>query len=132
VSPDLDNPYLEPYRHFHDQPFAGLFDPTRPNALLNLANQGVNIVRTTVLEVDTTNATGGITNIPFIARQANAASMRSTFWIQELAEKDTNGNAKLRLQYSQVVLLDFFTRRDGFPGLIRWPHISINTLEKVS
>ncbi len=58
--------------------------------------------------------------------------MKSTFRIQELAEKDDSGNPKLRLQYSQVVLLDFFPRFDGAPGLIRWPHVSINTLEKVA
>jgi hypothetical protein len=47
-----------------------------------------------------------------------------------LARKDVNGDPVLRLQYSQVIFLDFFPRRDGALGLIRWPHISINTLEK--
>jgi hypothetical protein len=61
--------------------------------------------------------------------------MKSIFWIQELADKDKYGEPKLRLQYLQVVMLDFFPRRDGLPpgccpGLIRWPHVSINTLEK--
>ena len=41
------------------------------------------------------------------------------------------GEPKLRLQYTQVVILDFFERRDGLPGLIRWPHVSISTLDKV-
>ena len=58
--------------------------------------------------------------------------MNSTFWIQELEELDAAGKPKLRLQYSQVVMLDFFPRRDGLPGLISWPHVSINTLEKVA
>jgi hypothetical protein len=91
-------------------------------------------VKTTTLTVDSTIPTGGIANIPFVVRKANAAFMKSTFWIQELAEKDVNGDSKLRLQYLQVVMLDFFPRRDGFPGccpgLIRWPHVSINTLDK--
>ena len=139
VSQDLNaNPYLTPYKQFHDNPFKGNvaapgfpgFDPTNPQNLLDLANQGVNIVKTTTLTVDTNNATGGIVNIPFVVKQANAASMKSTFWIQELAEKDSQGNSKLRLQYLQIVMLDFFPRRDGLPGTIRWPHISINTLEK--
>ena len=82
--------------------------------------------------VDTAVETGGIVNIPFIVKQANAADMKSTFWIQELAEQDDSGNPKLRLQYLQIVLLDFFERRDGLPGLIRWPHVSINTMEKVA
>jgi hypothetical protein len=132
VPRDLDNnPYLAPYKQFHDNPFQGLFDPTSPNELLKAANQGVNIQKTTTLAVDTTAPTGGIANIPFIVKQANAASMRSTFWIQELADLDADGNPKLRLQYSQVVMLDFFPRRDGLPGPIRWPHVSINTLERV-
>jgi len=125
------NPYLEPYSHFHENFFEGLFDPVNPNELLKVANQGVDIVKTTKLEVDTTVDSGGIANIPFIVKQANASDMKSTFWIQELAEKDEAGNPKLRLQYSQVISLDFFPRRDGLPGLIRWPHVSINTLERL-
>jgi hypothetical protein len=124
------NGYLAPYKHFHDNPLEGLFDPTDPTALLKAANQGVGIVRTTKLEFDTTVASGGINNIPFIVTQANASEMKATFWIQELAETDAAGNPRLRLQYVQVVQLDFFPRFDGGPGRIKWPHVSINTLEK--
>ena len=139
VTQDIEaNPYLAPYKKFHDNPFKGKvtapgfpgFDPTMPQNLLELANNNVKVVKTTTLTVDTSNPTGGIVNIPFIVKQANAASMKSTFWIQELEEKDCNGEPKLRLQYAQVVMLDFFPRRDGLPGSIRWPHVSINTLEK--
>lgn len=139
VNQDLDNPYLEPYRHFHDNPFVGNvgpgfqgFDPVAPHLLLALANAGLAVSRTTVLALDTTLATGGVKNIPFIVKQANAVSMKATFWIQELAEVDDEGSPKLRLQYLQVVILDFFPRLDGLPGLVGWPHVSINTLEKVS
>lgn len=128
---DNGNPYLAPYRHFHENLFEGLFDPVEPHKLLVAANAGLNIAKTTTLELDTAVETGGIVNIPFIEKQANAADMKSTFWIQELAEKDEQGNPKLRLQYLQVVVLDFFPRRDGLPGPIRWPHVSINTMEKV-
>jgi hypothetical protein len=51
--------------------------------------------------------------------------------LQELAEKDANGDPKLRLQYTQTVMLDFFKREDGKEGRIKWPHVSINTMEKV-
>lgn len=133
VPQDLDTDYLAPYRHFHDNPFQGLFDPVHPHLLLEEANRNVSIERTTSLFVDSTLETGGIVNIPFVVRQANAASMKSTFWIQELAEKGEDGRPKLRLQYLQIVLLDFFRpRRDGLPGRIRWPHVSINTMEKVA
>ncbi len=130
VSQDLDSRYLAAYRHYHDNPFLGLFDPTDPTALLNVANQGVNIVRTTVLEFDTTVEHGGINNIPFIVKQANASEMKATFFIQEV--EDEQGRITLRLQYVQVVQLDFFPRLDGGPGRIKWPHVSINTMEKVS
>lgn len=137
VDQDLNNPYLAPYKHFNDNLFQGLFNPVSPNDLLEAANQGVEIEKTTVLDVDSTRPTGGIANIPFIVRQANATVMKSIFWIQELKEKDKYGKSKLRLQYSQLVMLDFFPRVDGLPpgccpGLIQWPHVSINTMEKVS
>ena len=136
VDQDLKNPYLAPYKHFNDNLFQGLFNPISPNDLLEEANNGIEIERTTVLDVDSTHPTGGVVNIPFIVRQANATVMKSTFWIQELKEKDKHGKPKLRLQYSQLVMLDFFPRVDGLPpgccpGLIQWPHVSINTLEKV-
>jgi hypothetical protein len=137
VTADLSNPYLAPYNHYHTNPFKGTvndagfpgFDPTQPNELLKLASHRSSIKRTTVLEVDTTIETGGISNLPFIVKQANAASMKSTFWIQEVGNDD--GSSRLLMQYSQIVILDFFNRRDGHPGVIRWPHVSINTLETV-
>lgn len=133
VNQNIDtNPYLAPYKHFHDNLFRNVFDPTDPTALLTAANQGVDITRTTVLEFDTTVETGGISNIPFVVKQANASEMKATFFIQELAETDAHGRPKLRLQYVQVVQLDFFARFDGGPGRIKWPHVSINTLEKVT
>ena len=140
VNHDLENNrYLAPYKHFHDTPFVGTvtfpgfpgFDPVHPEALLDLANGGVNVTSTTVLELDTSHPTGGIKNIPFVVRQADAGSMKSTFFIQELAP-DEEGNVGLRMQYVQIVMLDFFPGRDGLPGRIRWPHVSINTLTKVA
>jgi hypothetical protein len=130
VSQDLNSGYLAAYKHFHDNPFQNLFDPTDPTALLKAANQGVNIKQTTILEFDTTVERAGISNIPFIVKQANASEMKATFFLQEI--EDEQGNTKLRLQYVQVVQLDFFPRRDGGPGRIKWPHVSINTMEKVS
>lgn len=86
----------------------------------------------TRLEADTAIASGGIANVPFIVKQANADAMKPFFWIQELEETEGYGNLKPRLQYLQIVLLDFFPRIDGLPGLIRWPHVSISTIEKVA
>jgi hypothetical protein len=103
-------------------------DPTEPHLLLTLANQGVDVQTTTILEMDTTTKSGGISNIPFIEKQADAAAMKSTFWIQKLG----GDSPTLRLQYLQIVNLEFFPRSDGLPGRISWPHVSINTLDKVS
>jgi hypothetical protein len=138
------SPYLEPYRHFIQNPFNGTvtgvpgfpgFHPDNMNAILQFANAGLgdeDVESTTILTVDSTREDGGVANIPFAVKQAEPVSMKSTFWIQTLKEKDEEGRAKLRLQYSQVVMLDFFRpRRDEFPGRIQWPHISIATLNKV-
>ncbi len=145
-TPDYDfrdvppDPYLAPYKHYIDNPFMGGvtvagfpgFSPADMNDILRFANEGVNIVQTTTLTVDTDRKSGGITNAPFSVREADPVSMKSTFWIQELAEKDETGKPKLRLQYSQVVMLHFFhPREDEFPGRAVWPHISIATLEKM-
>jgi hypothetical protein len=128
------NPYLKPYLHFHNQLFQGLFDPTQPNDLLSKATlpffQQGKIVNVTQLQVDSTLDNGGVHNIPFVIKQANVTDVNATFWIYELSDKHPNGEAKLLLQYSQVVFLEFFKRGNGQPGLIRWPHVSINTMEK--
>lgn len=131
VNQSLTNPYLAPYAHFHANPFKGVFDPTEPHKLLVGAIPGT-VKWMTKLEVSTRVETGGIVNTPFIVKQANAAEMISTFWICELEETDAHGNPRLIMQYLQIVLLDFFARRDGLPGPIRWPHVSINTMEKTA
>jgi hypothetical protein len=148
TSPDYDfrdalnpDPYLAPYKHYIDNPFMGTaagvpgfpgFSPADMNQILRFANRGVNIVRTTTLTVDSTRKRAGISNVPFSVREAEPVSMKSTFWIQELDEKDQTGKPKLRLQYSQVVMLNFFRpREDELPERAAWPHISIATLEKV-
>ena len=141
VPQDLEFRYLEPYKFFSENPFFGTvpagipgfpgFDPVEPHKLLEFANQASPVARTTVIELDTLTESGGVNNIPFIVRQANAVSMKSTFWINELEATDANGNPRLQLQYAQIVMLDFFDRFDGLPGRISWPHVSINTLEKM-
>ncbi len=138
---DVNDEYLSPYKHYIDNPFMGTaagfpgfpgFSPRNMNQILNFANQGVDIVKTTILNVDSAREHGGVKNMPFVQREAEPVSMRSTFWLQQLKAKDKYGNPKLRLQYSQIVMLDFFAdREDQMPGRAQWPHISINTLEKV-
>lgn len=130
--------YLFPYHQFTKEPFKGVLEGTQfpgfsvadANALLR-AGMPPNVVRTTELHTDTTLLEGGIVNIPFIERQADAAEMQSTFWIMELDEEGLNGNPKLVMAYTQFIFLDFFPRRNDPTQLIRWPHISINMMEKI-
>jgi hypothetical protein len=129
-STDLSNLYFGPYKHFHDQPFQNIFDPTNPLDLLNgavtQAMPGATVKETTTFTVDSQVSSGGIQNIPFVVSQANATRVTATFWIQQVHAQD--GKIRLVLQYAQRVLLEFFPRADGQPGLIQWPHISVNTL----
>lgn len=133
----IDDGYLQPYDHFDANPFKGIvttqdfpgFNPKHPHRLLEGDLPGT-VVKTTELKVSTTTESGGILNIPFIEKQANAVQMNSTFWLLELAEQ-RDGKPRVIMQYLQVVMLDFFPRGDNLPGMARWPHVSINTMERV-
>ncbi|MGA3066632.1 MAG: heme-binding protein [Tepidisphaeraceae bacterium] len=126
---DLNNVYFGPYKHFHTAPFKGIFDPTNPLKVLQGAVtsvlHGATIEETTTFTVDT-EVNGGITNIPFVINQAKAARVMAVFWIQKVKTK--SGHIRFVLQYAQRVILEFFPRTDGKPGLIQWPHISVNTM----
>jgi len=126
------SPFLAPYRHFIEEPFLGLFSPSKTHELLVKAVESLGpVLRTTTLAFSTRNANGGIVNIPFIVNQANAIEMDVTFWILELEERGGDGRPRLIMMYHQVVMLEFFPRTDGKPGLIKWPHVSINTMERI-
>lgn len=144
---DLNSPYLAPYRHFSDidadgnstlgagedsRKFQGLFDALDPSALLRSARAAFadKIVKTTVLTVSTEIKTGGIENIPFIVKHANATEMQSTFWLMQLNETDQDGLPVFHMQYMQQIMLEFFARTDNEPGLIKWPHVSFNTMRR--
>jgi hypothetical protein len=137
---DLNQPYLAPYKVFADAPFKGNvakpgfkgFDPTHPLDLLARAFDPGKVRNTTTLRFDSDapggidgKVSGGITNIPFVNCQASTTKVTAVFWIQEI---DLNGEKRFLLQYAQRVLLEFLARVDGQPGLIRWPHITINML----
>lgn len=133
VAQDLDSPYLAPYLAFSGEntfkgvitdPFPG-FDVVEPHKLLQLGIDGLDVKETTELHFDTKFQTGGIVNIPFVVKQANATEMLSSFYIMEL-----NGDEgpQYALAYAQTVMLEFFRRFDNVPGLIKWPHVSINTM----
>jgi len=126
---DLNNAYFGPYKHFHTNPFKGIFDPTNPLKVLvgavTAVLHGSTIEETTTFTVDT-QVNGGVTNIPFVISQAKATRVTAVFWIQKV--KTHSGQVRFVLQYAQRVILEFFPRADGKPGLIQWPHISVNTM----
>jgi hypothetical protein len=69
---------------------------------------------------------GGIENIRFLKKNANAATMFATFWIQRIADS-TSGF--MQLQYVQTVLLNFPSSPDS-DVILSWPHVSVATLQK--
>jgi hypothetical protein len=127
----LSQAYLSPYAFFNKTPFKTVFNPTDPLGVLRGAIQqkiqGATIVETTTFTVDsqTSSGSGGILNIPFVVNQANSTRITATFWIQKV---QTAAATRFVLQYAQRVLLEFSQRGDGKPGLVQWPHISVNTL----
>ncbi|MEM7752045.1 MAG: heme-binding protein [Pseudomonadota bacterium] len=133
--PELsDQGYFAPYEAFAGaKAFGGvvgipLFDVTKPHELLQRAIDDLNVKRTTILHLDTKLGTGGIVNTPFVVNQADTTEMTSTFFIMELEPDSPGGEAGMALAYIQMVMLEFFPRRDGVEGLIKWPHVSINTM----
>ena len=145
IDNDLENnPYLDPYKHFEDNPFfgnvprtlpgfPGLF-PTDANAILRFGDLKNQVKKTTILSFDTKYRNEQLTdipisNIPFVTREADATEVHATFWIMELNRQDESAPAEFVMQYSQTVYLEFFDSDE--PGKrIRWPHVSINTLRK--
>jgi hypothetical protein len=101
-----------------------------PNVVLASGIAGKNITSVTKLTISTIDLNpptsgGGTSNIAFLqgaagGPNAGAAQMDATFWIEEF--RDAHGAAKLQLQYSQRVLLNF----NG----LSWPHVSVATLLK--
>jgi hypothetical protein len=92
-----------------------------PNLVLAEAISAQKITKTIKIEITTNGKnppSGGINNIEFIQRNANATQMRATFWIESIRQKDDR--LTLQLQYSQRVILSF--------GGFDWPHVSVATL----
>jgi len=123
AGPALTRPYLDP---FFTTPLPPGLPPewiqgkaaqdiiANPNLLLQGAiadevKNGQRIIQTEVLQVSTTIAgnptTAGIFNVPFVQKNANAASLTAIFWIETVLQDD--GSTFLQLQYTQTVILNF-------------------------
>ncbi len=74
---------------------------------------------------------GGIENIPFLQKNADAATMFATFWIEKI-KGDTDSDDFFQLQYVQTVFLNFpIIAPPAAPVPFTWPHVSVATLRKV-
>jgi hypothetical protein len=103
-------------------PAATIKDPT---AVLRAQIQGQTITETDVIIISTAPAGGGgIVNIPFVIKNANASQMDAIFWIEKVSRPDYDDRDAdfLQLQYVQRVILDFEN--------LHWPHVSVATLVK--
>lgn len=132
ADPPMDgytDPYIYPIPPVPGQP---PFSTADANEVLRAAIKGQQILDTLTLSVSTQQpGGGGIVNIPFIQRNANATTFSATFWI-ETVRNPVTGERFDQLQYSQQTNLEFIRCRsqcsgDG-SGLIVWPHVNVNTL----
>ena len=116
-----------------DPQFPNIFNQVDPNTFLTSTLKTVvgtgSITSMTTIEMDTRaeNTDGGILNIPFIASNVSATSMKAIFWIEEIAPAP--GKTTELLQYTQTINLVFPPTGQSLP--IVWPHITVNSLVKV-
>jgi hypothetical protein len=99
-------------------PAATIKDPTQ---VLNAQIAAQTIVSTIAIKVSTVAPAGGILNIPFVTKNANAAQLDAIFWLEKVRQSD--GQHFMQLQYVQRVILDFIG--------IHWPHFSVATLVRI-
>ncbi len=116
TGPGVDPAYLAPFNTTAVPPG---FDIKNPNAAPVAAISGQKIINTVVLSISTVPS-GGILNIPFVVKNANATKLDAIFWIETVEQPDKT--TFLQLQYTQTVTLNFLG--------IDWPHISVATLVK--
>jgi hypothetical protein len=146
---DTSASYMAPFTTADPPPNIPKSAVMNPNVLLqqfndNLISEGKKFINTTVFQVNANpvggianvppfsadpSEPGGITNIPFVVQNANATSLSSIFWINEV--QNTDGSLFLVLQYSQTVLLFFeVPGPDGNMVPLFWPHIAVASLIK--
>lgn len=117
------SPYIDPYlRNTLPDGLPKDLDTAKtikdPTEVLRADIRNQTITQTDVVAISTKGA-GGILNIPFVQKNANALQMDAIFWI-ETVKRDDSDSTFLQLQYVQRVILDF--------EQIHWPHISVATL----
>jgi len=100
-----------------------------PVEFLRKDNEGLDIVETKTIAISSIepgDSFGGVLNIPPLHKEANAAQIEATFYIEKVKTKE--GTFYFQLQYVQEIYLDFPSRAGG--TVITWPHVSVATLRK--
>lgn len=121
AGPDAPAGYTDPYLN-------GPIDASKLNTILQAAIQEQDIIQTITFYVSTQND-GGIVNIPFVVKHANASAFQGTFWIEKVKSQET-GTVYEQLQYVQQTNINFLPQFGNPTELIMWPHVNINTLVK--
>jgi hypothetical protein len=121
AGPDALAGYTDPYLN-PGVPFV----PADPGKVLQDAIADVKVGQTTTLSVSTENG-GGVVNIPFVEKNANATAFACDYWIETL---DTPGGPIVQLQYWQQTNIEFLPQFGNPSQLIMWPHVNVNTLHK--
>jgi hypothetical protein len=117
------DPYLQPVT------FGGVsFNTADPQKVLTDVLATQTVVSTTTLSVDT-QSPGGILNIPYVDKNANASAFSSVFWIETI-EDATTGDQFMQLQYSQITTIEFLPQFGNPSERIIWPHVNVATLHK--
>jgi hypothetical protein len=116
------------YADHYKLPESSPFQTSDANLVLRNILKNQTVTETTTLDVSTANG-GGVLNIPFVTKNANAAAFQSTYWIETVTDPVTKQPFQ-QLQYSQCTNIQFFENEVKPGHLIQWPHVNVNTLRK--
>ncbi|MFC3812644.1 heme-binding protein [Lacihabitans lacunae] len=106
------------------------FPQTNPNLFLQKTLGDQKLSAMTTLDFSTKNTDGGVLNIPFIQKNIKTTDMEATFWIEELPNPVAGQANIFQLQYTQTINLVF--PPTGAKQMVVWPHVTVNTLRKMS
>jgi phage tail protein X len=106
------------------------FPQNSPNDFLAETVKDQTFGKVTTLKLTSQAETGGVLNIPFIRNNVDVPKMTCEFWLEEIL--DAKGNtASWQLQYSQTIDIVFPPSTNPTGPKFIWPHIDINTMQKV-
>lgn len=135
--PDLPESYLEQYKAQQARlsvddivtkdDDSKIFDVKNPNYNLNRDNRGLEILETVIIHVDS-DEPGGLVNLPFINKFANTTWASTDFWVQKV-NLPMSDRTYTQLQYSQHVDLEFEVHVEGEIKMVKFPHVTTNTLK---